>query len=94
MSARISRSSIPWRELPGLRVKEAAEVIGVAPGTVEGLIERGDLRVTRIGNLRMVLPSSIRELFGEQEAQQAPVSPAPTAHRAAAKRFLKEVSVR
>ena len=50
----LKRTDIPWRELPHLRIEEAAEIAGVSRRTVANAIEQNFLEVRRLGHVPVI----------------------------------------
>ena len=88
----IERTIEHWRALPHLSMRETEAVLGVARGSIEGLVAKGELeRVKRCGKW-MVTVKSIREYVGEavETQSESPLPNAPySAEDRAALRSLK-----
>jgi len=67
------RTRIPWRELPHLRIAEAAEIAGISQRAMERELQDSDLKIRRIGQLRFITTDSFRCWLGEC----ATAAPAP-----------------
>ena len=90
-SAVISRESTPWRDLPQLRVKEAAELAGLSLRGFE-IAADGELEFRRIGRVRFVKTAEFRRWVGDLEAEELTPVEAPSADtRRAARAFLRSV---
>lgn len=83
---RLTRLSIPWRELPLLTVGECAEVLGVHRSVVDGMVSDGQLSTRTIGKERRVETASViawvDRITPERAAQRR--RPSPSVKRAAA----------
>jgi predicted DNA-binding protein (UPF0251 family) len=71
----LERARIPWRELPHLRIAEAAEIAGISQRAMERELQGADLEIRRIGQLRFITTESFRCWLGESDSG-AP-APAP-----------------
>ena len=89
----LKRKDIPWRELPHLRIEEAAEIAGVSRRTVTAAIESNRLEVRHLGRIPMVPTAEFRRWIGEEVAQTDPLceTTIPTAAHARADRLLQKV---
>ena len=70
--ARIKRTDIPWRELPHLRIEEAAEIAGVSRRTVTKALEQGSLDVRHLGCVPLIPTIAFRRWIGEEVADHDP----------------------
>ena len=52
-------TNVPWRDRPSLRETEVAELIGISPRSVKRMVESGELKGRRAGNVRLVLTESL-----------------------------------
>ncbi len=87
----ISRDAIPWRELPQLRVAEAAELAGLSLRGFEHAVE-GELEVRRIGRVRFIRTEDFRRWIGDLKAEELePVEAIPAEVRRSARAFLRSV---
>ena len=71
----LERTRIPWRELPHLRIAEAAEIAGISQRAMERELQGADLEIRRIGQLRFITTESFRCWLGECDG--ATPAPAP-----------------
>ena len=87
----ISREAIPWRELPQLRVAEAAELAGLSLRGFEHAVE-GELEVRRIGRVRFVRTVEFRRWLGDlEERGEETAGEVSSDARRAARAFLRRV---
>jgi hypothetical protein len=91
--SKITRNDIPWRQLPHLRIEEAAEVAGVSRRTITSAIERESLEVRHIGCVPVISTIAFRLWIGEEEAGIDPHCDQPVDQlvRAKARRLLGKV---
>ena len=89
----LRRTDIPWRELPHLRIEEAAEIAGVSRRTVTGAIEAKRLDVRHLGRIPMIPTADFRRWIGEDVVRTDPQceAPIPTAAYAKADRLLRKI---
>ena len=89
----ITRKDIPWRQLPHLRIEEAAEIAGVSRRTITSAIERELLEVRHIGCVPIIPILAFRRWIGEEEADFDPHCDQPIDQivRAKARRLLGKV---
>jgi len=89
----IERDKIPWRELPHLRIEEAAEIAGVSRRTVTGAIEAERLEVRHLGRIPMIPMAEFRRWIGEEGVDSDPhcEETISTAAHARADRLLQKV---
>lgn len=89
----LKRSDIPWRELPHLRIEEAAEIAGVSRRTVCAAIAKEQLEVRHLGRIPMIPTGEFRRWIGEDLARADPQCEAtiPSAAHAKADRLLRKV---
>ena len=64
----LERTRIPWRELPHLRIAEAAEIAGISERAMERQL-KSDLEIRRIGQVRFITTDSFRCWLGEEVVQ-------------------------
>ena len=87
----ISRDSTPWRELPQLRIGEAAELAGLSLRGFEAALE-GVLEIRRIGRVRFVKTEDFRRWLGDLAELEAEDRPEVSSEaRRAARAFLRSV---
>lgn len=87
----ISRDSIPWRELPHLRIAEAAELAGISLRNLEAAAE-DELEFFTIGRIRFVRTDHFRRWIGDLEAEELePVEAISAEVRRGARAFLESV---
>jgi excisionase family DNA binding protein len=89
----LKRTDIPWRELPPLRIEEAAEIAGVSRRTVANAIEQNFLEVRRLGHVPVIATAEFHRWIGEDLADVDPhsdLSVVRAAH-AKARRLLGKV---
>ena len=77
----LTRESIPWRELPFLRAREVAAVLGVSETSVRLLIEEEAIEVRCLGRSRLIVTSSLVAWI-EGENPQESTKPARKLSRA------------
>jgi len=70
--SKITRKDIPWRDLPHLRIDEAAEIAGVSRGTVTGAIQAERLEVRHLGRIPVIPVAEFRRWIGERIAESDP----------------------
>ena len=89
----LKRADIPWRELPHLRIEEAAEIAGVSRRTVTAAIKAKRLETRHLGRIPMVPTAEFRRWIGEGVEQTDPLCEAriPAAAHARADRLLGKV---
>ena len=87
----ITRDATPWRELPQLRVSEAAELAGISLRNLEAAL--GDeLPTFLVGRLRFVRTDAFRRWIGDLEAEELePVEAISAEVRRGARAFLESV---
>ena len=91
--SKISRKDIPWRQLPHLRIDEAAEIAGVSRRTITGAVERDLLEVRHIGCVPVIPIAAFRRWIGEEAVDHDPHCDQPADHivHAKARRLLGKV---
>ncbi len=62
----LKRTDIPWRDLPHLRVKEAAEIAGISEREMERHLNHEPLRLRHIGRIRFVTTRSFCEWIEDE----------------------------
>lgn len=89
----LKRADIPWRELPHLRIEEAAEIAGVSRRTVTAAIKARRLETRHLGRIPMIPTAQFRRWIGEEVAEADPLCEAtiPAAANARADRLLRKV---
>jgi hypothetical protein len=90
---KITRKDIPWRDLPHLRIEEAAEIAGVSRRTITKAIEQELLEMRRLGCVPVIPTIAFRRWIGEEEADLDPHCDQPIDQmvRAKARRLLGKV---
>ena len=91
----IERTLEHWRQLPHLRIREAAEIAGVCERTIEAELAKMETRT--IGRIRFVTVESFRRWLGEPIDQPTRITLSGavdprTRHRAGA--ILRELTGR
>lgn len=85
-----SRPLTEWRHYPTLRVREAAELVGVCVRTFEqNVLPKLDTR--EVGRTRLVLTDSLRRWLGEDVEAQVEAEAVSARARRNAERLLKRV---
>tara|TARA_R100000808_G_scaffold24854_1_gene58785 strand:- start:850 stop:1119 length:270 start_codon:yes stop_codon:yes gene_type:complete len=86
----IERTNIPWRELPHLRISEAAEIAGISRRAMERHIDDESLEIRRIGQVRFITVPSFCCWLGEAEnASPTPATDLSTQEREVIRRLSR-----
>jgi excisionase family DNA binding protein len=65
------KSQIHWRDRLGLRVADAAAVLGICRSKIWTMIQTGELESFKIGGSRLVRTDSVIRLAGKSGEQDA-----------------------